>query len=110
MSSKYQTSLYAAGAFAAALIMWFAAHSARRIGVKSYPMTGTLVEIHLESHTARVYNDNIPGLMEPMAMDYQVPDPASLHGMKKGDKIRATLATDRKDVWRLENIVVQPTK
>ena len=109
MNGKYQNVLYTAGAIVAAFIIWFAAHSARKVEVKSYPLTGTVVEVHLETHSARVYNDNIAGFMEPMAMDYQVPDPAALNGMKKGDKIRATLATDRKDVWRLENIVLQPT-
>jgi Cu/Ag efflux protein CusF len=110
VSGKYQNFLFATGAIVVAFVIWFAAHSARKVEVKSYPLTGTLIEVHLETRIARVHNDNMPGFMEPMAMDYQVQAPAALKGMKQGDKIQATLVTDRKDVWRLENIVVQPTQ
>jgi oligoribonuclease (3'-5' exoribonuclease) len=37
-----------------------------------------VVEVYLENHSARVYNDNMPGFMDPMAMDYEVLDDASL--------------------------------
>jgi len=110
MSTKYQNLLYAIGAIIAAFVIWFAAHSARKVEVKSYPLTGTVIEVHPENHSARIYNDDMPGFMEPMAMDYEVQDDVSLHQMKKGNKIKATLFSDHKDVWRLEKIVVQAAK
>jgi Cu/Ag efflux protein CusF len=106
MNSNYQNSLYVVGGVVAAFIIWFAAHSARKVEVKSYPLTGVVREVHLDTHTARIYNDDMPGFMEPMAMDYQVKDAAVLKRLHTGDKIQATLLSDRKDVWQLENVVI----
>jgi Cu/Ag efflux protein CusF len=110
MPNKYQNLLYLIGAVAVAFVIWFAAHSARKAEVKSYPLTGTVIEVHPENHSVRVHNDDMPGFMEPMAMDYEVQDEVSLQQMKKGDKIQAMLFSDHKDVWRLEKIVVQAAK
>ena|SRR5579862_9128080 len=110
MTGKYQNALYAIGAIAVTFVIWFAAHSARKVELKRYPLTGTVIEAHPENHSARIHNDDMPGFMEPMAMDYEVKDDVALAQMKKGDKIQATLVSDHKEVWQLEGIVVQPTK
>jgi hypothetical protein len=56
----------------------------------------------------RVHNDNISGFMQPMDMEYKVADPAVLAKIKRGQNIRATLVSDRQNIWRLENIAIIP--
>ena len=107
MDGKLQKSLYVATAVTVTFVIWFAAHSARKVEIKRYPMTGRVLEVHLDTQMVRVYNDNIPGFMEPMAMDYKLKDQAALATLKKGDRLSAALVTDQKDVWRLEDVVTQ---
>jgi Cu/Ag efflux protein CusF len=98
--------IYAAVLVLVGLVVWLAWNSATKGSIKHYPLTGTVVAVHPESGTATVHNDNMPGFMEPMDMDYQVKDRATLPKLKAGDRIRATLRTDARNMWELENITV----
>jgi|GEM_PF-6130298 len=98
--------IYATVIVLVCLIVWFAWHSATKVELKRYPLTGKVVTVHLESQTATVHNDNMPGFMEPMNMDYQVKDRDVLSKLKTGDTIHATLVSEGHNVWQLEDVVV----
>jgi Cu/Ag efflux protein CusF len=108
MPNRFKVPLIVFLAAIAAVVLWFAAHSARRAEVKRYAMTGIVVAVRPENGTASVHNDNIPGFMQPMEMEYRISDPAILSRLKRGDNIRATLVSDRRDVWQLENVSLIP--
>jgi Cu/Ag efflux protein CusF len=86
-----------------ALFAWFSRNKVNR-----YDMTGTVVTVHSEAHMVTVHNDDIPGFMHPMDMDYDLNDQAALSKLKAGDAIHATLWSNNHDVWRLDNVVVIP--
>jgi Cu/Ag efflux protein CusF len=102
--------IYAAVIIAVCAIVWFAWHSATTVHVERIPLTGTVVAVHPESQTVTVKNDNMPGFMEPMNMDYKVKDKPSFSQLKPGEKIHATLATDRQNLFDLENVNIDATK
>lgn len=106
MPNRFKVPLILFGVVVAVFILWFASHSARRVEVKRYSMTGIVVAVHPENGTASVHNDNIPGFMQPMEMEYKISDPAMLPRLKRGDNIRATLVSDSRNLWQLENVVV----
>jgi Cu/Ag efflux protein CusF len=95
---------YAAAIVAVCGIVWFAWRSATTVQVKHYPITGTVVALHPESQTVTVHNENMPGVMEPMNMSYEVKDAQAFSQLKTGEIIHATLVTDRQSFWRLEDI------
>ncbi len=74
--------------------------------VKRYPITGLILGVRPEDKRVTVANDNIAGFMQPMVMDYAVKNSATLSGLKRGDDIRATLASDGASQWILEDITV----
>jgi hypothetical protein len=91
---------------AIAFILWFGIHSARRVEVKRYPFVGQVVELKPGTRTVRVHNENMPGFMEAMDMDYVVKDSEVLDSLRPGDAIHATLLSDHENVWELENVTV----
>lgn len=106
MANRFKVPLIVFGVVGAVFILWFASHSARRVEVKRYSMTGIVVAVHPENGTASVHNDNIPGFMQAMEMEYKISDPAGFSRLKRGDNIRATLVSDGRNLWQLENVVV----
>ena len=50
--------------------------------------------------TANIYNEKVEGWMEPMTMEYPVPDAAKLH---PGDSVTATVVVTDLN-YHLENI------
>lgn len=75
-----------------------------------HELTGVVLAIKPETHKLSVHNQDMPGMMQPMDMDYDVKDPAALSQVKVGETIRATLVTDGDNLWRLENITAAETK
>ena len=106
MSRRAKVLIIAGGVVAVALIVWFAAHSAKKLEVKAYPMTGMVIVVHPEAKMARVHNDDMPGFMRPMEMDYQLLDADASATLKPGDTLKATLMSDGHEVWQLKNIEV----
>lgn len=74
--------------------------------LRRYEMSGHVTWVSPESKKIRVYNDEIPGFMEPSEMQYVVRDQAALSGIKVGDTIHATLLSDNEETWVLENPAV----
>lgn len=77
---------------------------------KSYPVRGFVVRVNPNQQTMLLNHENIPGLMEAMAMEYKVADPAVMTEVHPGDRITATmLADDSPDGpvhLRLKDVVV----
>ena len=73
---------------------------------RAYALSGVIVSVAPQTKKISVANDDIPGFMQPMVMDYDVADPAALANLKRGDKIRATLLSDGVQLWVLKDITV----
>ena len=58
---------------------------------KSYVFKGTVTEVDVSTSELEVANENIPGWMAAMTMNYKVDDPAVLNQLRKGDRIEATV-------------------
>jgi Cu/Ag efflux protein CusF len=78
-------------------------HSAKP-RVMRHPMTGYVLEVRPDKKTVTVRNDDMPGVMRAMVMDYPVKDAAVLKVLKPGDVILATMVMD--DSYWLEDIKV----
>lgn len=103
-------SLSAAVVFVACLIMWLGVRYATKVQVKEYDFNGTVVAVHPESTAVRVHNQNMPGFMAPMDMDYELKDKQVLSRLQPGDVIHATLSSDGQGVWELQNVTIKTTR
>ena len=70
---------------------------------KSYPVTGVVEKIAPDRHTATIHNQDIPGYMDEMTMDFPVQNTNELNGISPGDKITFTLIVVKNDDW-IENV------
>jgi Cu/Ag efflux protein CusF len=77
---------------------------------RTYTLTGLVLQVTPETKHVSVANDDIPGFMQPMVMDYEVADPSALSGLKRGDEIHATLLSDGVHQWVLQDITVIPKR
>jgi protein SCO1 len=89
-------------------------HRAQTPAAKRYPFTGRVISIDVQSQSAIIDGDNIPGFMEAMAMEYKIKPASLLTQLAPGDSISAEVVvvqTDPKnqdaapDSW-LENVKV----
>ncbi len=68
--------------------------------MRRYTLHGKVVSVDIANKTANISNEKIEGWMEPMTMEYPVPDPAKLH---VGDPVTATVVVTDLG-YKLENI------
>jgi Cu/Ag efflux protein CusF len=73
---------------------------------RTYTLTGFVLQVMPQSKRVSIANDDLPGFMQPMVMDYEVPDPAALSNLKRGDEIHATLLSDGAQQWVLQDVTV----
>lgn len=109
MKNSIKTVMIAIAVTAGVGILWFASHSTHKTTVKNYAMAGIVISVNPGAHTANIHNDNIPGFMQAMEMEYRIDDAAVLKQLKRGDNVRATLVSDGRNTWILKNIVIQPS-
>jgi Cu/Ag efflux protein CusF len=102
-------SLSIAVVLAACLIMWLGVRYATEVQAKHYEFNGTVVAVYPQTEVVRVHNQDMPGFMSPMDMDYELKDKKMLSELRPGDVIRATLLSDTRGFWRLENVTIQKT-
>jgi Cu/Ag efflux protein CusF len=93
----------------ACLIMWLGVRYATKVQAKQYDFNGRAVAIYPETSIVRVHNENIPGFMPPMDMDYQLKDKKMLSTLQPGDAIHATLLSDGQSLWQLQNVTIKKT-
>jgi Cu/Ag efflux protein CusF len=75
----------------AALVTYRLAHPARAL---RHPLTGYVLEVTPEMNRITVRNQDVPGVMVSMVMDYRVKDAAALAEIEPGDVIPATMVAD----------------
>lgn len=73
---------------------------------KRYAMTGAVVAVHPETQTVTVHNDDMPGFMAPMDMDYKVRDRQNITSLKSGDKIKGTIIIEGHNPAQLDEVSV----
>lgn len=66
---------------------------------KTYPMTATIVSRDLRGKTVNLRNKGIPGVMEPMQMDYPVRDAKIESLPPDGAAVTATLHQREDEFW-----------
>ena len=74
-------------------------------GTKRYSLTGKVISVNKQAGNANIYNDPIPGFMDPMAMPYTIKPPAALDELQPGDTVTADVVVEPDKYW-LENVKV----
>ena len=73
---------------------------------RTYALTGFVLQVMPQTKHVSVANDDIPGFMQPMVMEYEAADPSALFSLRRGDEIHATLLSDGVHQWVLQDITV----
>jgi len=74
-------------------------------GVKRYSLKGKVISVNKPAGNASIYNDPIPGFMDPMAMPYTIKPAPMLDQLQPGDTITADVVVEPDKYW-LENVQV----
>jgi Cu/Ag efflux protein CusF len=74
-------------------------------GTKRYSLKGKVISVSKQAGNASIYNDPIPGFMDPMAMPYTIKPAATLDQLQPGDSITAEVVVEPDKYW-LENVQV----
>ena len=77
----------------------FAAPPADDASTTSYHATGVVEQIASDRHTATIHNQEIPGYMMEMTMDFPVKNTNELNNISSGDEITFTLIVGKSDEW-----------
>jgi Cu/Ag efflux protein CusF len=93
----------------AGFLIW-TTHKKASTPLMRHELAGVVLAIKPETHKLSVHNEDMPGMMRAMDMDYEVNDPAALSQVRVGETIHATLVSDGDTLWRLENITVTEKK
>lgn len=74
-------------------------------GTKRYALKGKVISVNKQAGNASIYNDPIPGFMDPMAMPYAIKPAAALDQLQPGDSITADVVVEPDKYW-LESVQV----
>jgi Cu/Ag efflux protein CusF len=74
-------------------------------GTKRYALKGKVISVSKQAGNASIYNDPIPGFMDPMAMPYTIKPAAALDQLQPGDSVTADVVVEPDKYW-LENVRV----
>jgi protein SCO1/2 len=72
-------------------------------GDTSYSASGVVEKISPDRHTATIHNQEIPGYMMEMTMDFPVKNTNEFNGVSPGDKITFTVIAGKNNAW-IQNI------
>lgn len=75
--------------FLAVALVASACHRTKIAAAKRYPFTGRIISIDIQSESALIDGDNVPGFMDPMAMSYKIRPASVLRDLAPGDSISA---------------------
>jgi protein SCO1/2 len=67
--------------------------------IKSYPATGVVEKIAPDRHTATIHNQDIPGYMMEMTMDFPLQNTNELKGISPGDQVTFTVIVSQNNAW-----------
>lgn len=68
-----------------------------------YDFVGTVERVNTQAGLVAVANEDIPGWMAPMTMNYQLEDPSLMETLEPGDRIRAKVYTaDFRNLYQVE--------
>jgi Cu/Ag efflux protein CusF len=67
-------------------------HPAPSTGERRYAIEGRVTAVAADRRSVTLDHKDIPGLMKGMEMTFDVPDPATLEGIKAGDQVAGELA------------------
>ncbi|MGA2869275.1 MAG: copper-binding protein [Verrucomicrobiota bacterium] len=67
--------------------------------VKFYAAHGMVQDVSADRRQVTIHNQDIPGYMKEMTMDYSVKDTNDLTGISAGDEINFTLAVGENESW-----------
>ena len=66
---------------------------------RRFPFHGTVVAIDSNAKVASIHNEDIPGWMTAMTMEYPIENAAELQLLHPGDKIEATVNVTPDRYW-----------
>jgi len=69
------------------------------VAQKKYPMRGLVVRLRQETRVATVVHEKIGDWMEPMTMEFPVPNEKEFDLLKRGQTIRATVNVNETYFW-----------
>jgi Cu/Ag efflux protein CusF len=67
--------------------------------VKTYPMNGVIVSRNAANNTVNIDNENVPGVMAPMKMDYELRGATVDSLPPDGSKVQMTLHDQDGKYW-----------
>jgi Cu/Ag efflux protein CusF len=67
--------------------------------VQSYHVRGIVEKLAPDLRQATIHNENIPGYMDEMTMDFRVQNTNELNGISPGDQITFKLIVSTNDEW-----------
>lgn len=75
----------------------FASACSHREQARQFPFRGTVVAIDPNAKVASIHNEDVPGWMTAMTMEYPIENKAEFQSLHPGEKIQATVnvTTDR---------------
>lgn len=83
----------------AVLLLVAAAACAKKPPEKTYPMTATVIARDVRGNTVNLRNKDIPGVMEPMDMDYPLRGARVESLPPNGTAVTATLHRREDEFW-----------
>jgi len=75
-------------------------------GARRYPLLGKLIAVDVPNGRATIAHEDIPGFMPAMTMDFTIPEPPVVAGLRPGDEIGATLVLSADNRHWLEGVQV----
>ncbi|HZT31641.1 MAG TPA: copper-binding protein [Bryobacteraceae bacterium] len=75
------------------------ASCARRETPRIYQLRGVVVHLDQTAQVASIKGEKIEGWMEPMTMDYPIPNAEEFRALKEGDEITATVHVTSEKYW-----------